>query len=62
VLDNINPTIIASTDRRDLSPVYSFNGSGLWLAKMKSNGQLVGNADQLNLWANLKQQMLEKPF
>ncbi len=62
VLDNINPNIIASTDRRDLSPVYSFNGSGLWLAKMKSNGQLVGNADQLNLWANLKQQMLEKPF
>ncbi len=60
VLDNINPIIMSSKDRSDLSPVYSFNGSDLWLAKIKSSGQLVGNANQLNLWANLKQRMLEE--
>ena len=60
VLDNINPIIMSSKDRSDLLPVYSFNGSDLWLAKIKSSGQLVGNADQLNLWANLKQRMLEE--
>jgi predicted transglutaminase-like cysteine proteinase len=51
VLDNLNPNISSATDRSDLLPVYSFNGSNLWLAKIKGSGQLVGNADRLNLWA-----------
>jgi predicted transglutaminase-like cysteine proteinase len=60
VLDNLKPNISYATDRRDLLPVYSFNGRSLWLAKIKGSGQLVGNADQLNLWADLKRRMLEK--
>lgn len=62
VLDNLKPDISSATDRSDLLPVYSFNGSSLWLAKIKESGQLVGNADRLNLWADLKRRMLEKPF
>lgn len=33
VLDNLNPQIKSVSKRRDLLPVYSFNGSGLRLAK-----------------------------
>ena len=62
VLDNLMPTITPATDRNDLLPVYSFNGRGLWLAKIKSNGQQFGNADSLNQWVDLKQRMLEKAF
>jgi predicted transglutaminase-like cysteine proteinase len=62
VLDNLKPTISPATDRKDLLPVYSFNGSGLWLAKIKSSGQQFSNPDRLNLWADLKQRMLEKAF
>jgi predicted transglutaminase-like cysteine proteinase len=62
VLDNINPDISLATDRSDLLPVYSFNGSSLWLAKIKGSGQMVGNSDRLNLWNDLKRRMLEKPF
>ncbi len=62
VLDNLKPTIILATERRDLQPVYSFNGSGLWLAKEKGSGQQVGDAERLNPWADLKRRMLEQAF
>ncbi len=62
VLDNLMPNIRSATERSDLLPVYSFNGSSLWLAKIKENGQPVGNADRLNMWSDLKQRMLEKVF
>lgn len=62
VLDNLKPDISSATERSDLLPVYSFNGSGLWLAKIKGNSPAVGNANRLNLWADLKRRMLEKPF
>src|SRR3972149_8628999 len=36
ILDNINPTIRPASNRTDLLPVYSFNGSGLWLGEKQS--------------------------
>ena len=33
VLDNLNSRILPASQRKDLLPVYSFNGAGLWLAK-----------------------------
>ncbi len=60
ILDNLKPDISSAIDRSDLLPVYSFNGSSLWLAKIKGSGQPVGDADRLNLWADLKRRMLEK--
>ena len=62
VLDNLKPDISPATERSDLEPVYSFNGSGLWLAKAKGSGQQVGAAGKLNPWAELKQRMQENPF
>ncbi len=59
VLDNLIPEIKSATKRTDLLPVYSFNGSGLWLAKSKGRGKRVGGASRLSLWTELKQRMLE---
>lgn len=58
VLDNLDPAIKPADERQDLAPVYSFNGSGLWLAKIKGGGGKTGNPDNLNAWADLKQRML----
>ncbi|ENU5816738.1 transglutaminase-like cysteine peptidase, partial [Vibrio fluvialis] len=41
ILDNINPQIKPASQRRDLLPIYSFNGQHLWLMKSK-NGELAG--------------------
>lgn len=62
VLDNLKPAISPATERSDLQPVYSFNGSGLWLAKEKGSGKQVGDAERLNPWADLKRRMLENAF
>ncbi len=58
VLDNLIPEIKLASSRDDLLPVYSFNGSGLWLAKARGAGQRVGDADRLSLWSDLTQRIL----
>ncbi|HEY5789471.1 MAG TPA: transglutaminase-like cysteine peptidase [Gammaproteobacteria bacterium] len=58
VLDNLVPEIKRAGLRRDLKPVYSFNGDGLWLAKERGLGNApVGKADKLSLWTQLQQRM-----
>jgi len=58
VLDNLIPSIKSATKRKDLLPVYSFNGSGLWLAKSRGSGKKVGSSSRLNMWEDLKARML----
>ena len=53
VLDNLIPEIKPADQRPDLQPVYSFNGDGLWLAKMRGEGQKLGSANDLNMWRDL---------
>ncbi len=57
VLDNLIPEIKLATERQDLYPVYSFNGSGLWLAKSRGSGKKVSGSSRLNLWADLNSRM-----
>jgi len=58
VLDNINKTIQLASTRTDLLPVYSFNGSGLWLAKEQTGrAQQVGGSDRIGLWRDLQARM-----
>lgn len=58
VLDNINKTIQPASTRTDLLPVYSFNGSGLWLAKEQTGrGQSVGGSDRIGHWRDLQSRM-----
>jgi len=62
VLDNLIPEIKLANKRKDLQPVYSFNGSGLWLSKARGNGRKVGGVDRLNMWSELKKRMLENAY
>ncbi len=57
VLDNLNPEILAASERNDLMPVFSFNGSGLWLAKERSRGKKVGTSDRYKIWLDLLARM-----
>lgn len=57
VLDNLVDSIDPANQRTDLLPVYSFNGTGLWLAKERGRGNLVGNSDRLKLWNELLTRM-----
>jgi predicted transglutaminase-like cysteine proteinase len=59
VLDNLVGAIQPATKRKDLVPVYSFNGLGLWLAKSRGRGQKVGSSDRLKRWQDLLSRMPE---
>ncbi|MDD3617986.1 MAG: transglutaminase-like cysteine peptidase [Desulfobulbaceae bacterium] len=53
VLDNLVDDILPASARTDLLPVYSFNGSGLWIAKQRGRGRQVGDSDRLRRWQEL---------
>jgi predicted transglutaminase-like cysteine proteinase len=57
ILDNLDGTIKPATKRNDLLPVYSFNGTQLWLNKEKGRGVLAGNSKRLKRWTSLKQRL-----
>lgn len=50
VLDNLVSEISTASSRSDLQPVYSFNGTGLWLVKGHGMDQHVGNPERLSRW------------
>ncbi|GHA49707.1 transglutaminase-like cysteine peptidase [Photobacterium aphoticum] len=54
LLDNLTPQILRATERRDLQPIYSFNGSQLWLMKQRGEGKAVGQARQIKKWEQLR--------
>lgn len=53
ILDNLDGEIKPAVKRRDLVPIFSFNGQQLWLNKQKGKGQLVGSSERLDHWDNL---------
>jgi len=57
VLDNLVKEIRRASLRRDLVPVYSFNGNGLWLAKEREQGKLVGKSSRVSRWSDVIQRM-----
>jgi len=57
VLDNINKKILKGSKRKDLKPVYSFNGEGMWLAGSKKTGKKVGSSSRIRLWTDLNKRM-----
>jgi Predicted periplasmic protein len=66
LLDNLNPEIKRASLRRDLLPIYSFNGSRLWLMKERGQGELAGKASRLGLWNDLRTRVeslkMQKPI
>jgi len=57
VLDNLIGEIRPASERADLLPVYSFNGTGLWLAKARGRGQQVGSSERIKRWRELLDRM-----
>jgi len=54
ILDNLINDIKPASMRNDLVPVYSFNGEGLWLSKIRGQeGKRIGSADKLKNWQDL---------
>ena len=47
ILDNLKFHIARALERRDLKPVYSFNGEGLWLSVARGQGKCVGDSGQI---------------
>jgi len=59
ILDNLVTDIRKASLRRDLVPVYSFNGNGLWLAKERERGVRVGDSSRVSRWGDVVQRMQE---
>jgi len=53
VLDNLIPEIRPATQRPDLTPVYAFNGDGLWIAKERSYGRVSNGPGNISLWRDM---------
>ncbi|MCG8613469.1 MAG: transglutaminase-like cysteine peptidase [Pseudomonadales bacterium] len=60
ILDNLNKQIKPASARTDLAPVYSFNGEGLWLSRLRGQGKRIGNADKLDRWMDVNKRLLNE--
>ena len=59
ILDNLVTSIRPASQRNDLLPIFTFNGSGLWLAHSRGQGKLAGKSSRLTAWNDLLQRMTE---
>jgi predicted transglutaminase-like cysteine proteinase len=57
VLDNLIDTVLPASQRMDLLPIYSFNGTGLWLSKQRGRGKFIGSSNRLKRWQDLLEKM-----
>ncbi len=57
VLDNLVSIVRPATERPDLIPIYSFNGTSLWIAKQRGRGKMIGRSSQINRWQELLERM-----
>ncbi|MGB3623125.1 MAG: transglutaminase-like cysteine peptidase [Ketobacter sp.] len=57
VLDILVSELLPASRRTDLLPVYSFNADGLWESKSRNEESLLGSADEIAMWRNLKQRL-----
>jgi predicted transglutaminase-like cysteine proteinase len=57
ILDNLVPAILPASKRTDLSPVFGFNGSGLWSAQQEKNGGGTNGGSLPGAWREMLQRM-----
>jgi len=61
ILDNYNKRLLSIRQRRDLSPVYNFNNTGMWLASgPKWDGRLVGGTERMKKFNSVKERMIQE--
>ena len=58
ILDNNVDYVKPGFERADLIPIYSFNGTSLWLAEQRGRGRFAGNSNRLKLWQDLMARMV----
>ncbi|OPY85937.1 MAG: hypothetical protein A4E72_01798 [Syntrophus sp. PtaU1.Bin208] len=61
ILDNLINAIKPSSQRSDLVPIFSFNGSGLWMAQQRGRGDMTASS-RLRKWRELLTRMSEEKF
>lgn len=60
ILDNIDQSIKPASQRQDLVPVYSFSGSGIWLAKERGKKLSANSMNSLPQWKRVNDQLAGK--
>lgn len=60
ILDNLSPKVLLASKRKDLKPVYSFNGKGLWVAKKRGQARLIGKPSNLSKWKEVLKRMQQE--
>ncbi len=60
ILDNNNHKIFPASKRKDLTPVYNFNGESLYRASKTGSGRKVKNQKSHKKWDELKLNMKRK--
>jgi len=60
IMDNINMRILPASKRRDLLPVFGFNGENLWLAKNRNKKLKNSSQKSLPQWRKLNQKLLSE--
>ncbi len=61
ILDNLINAIKPSSQRSDLVPIFSFNGSGLWMAQQRGRGDMTASS-RLRKWRELLIRISEEKF
>lgn len=59
ILDNLVSSILPASQRADLTPVFSFNAEGLWMAGSAAPNS---SADRLTRWRQLIEKMQKEGF
>jgi predicted transglutaminase-like cysteine proteinase len=58
ILDNLKTRIFRASERSDLTVVYYFNGTGLWVANARKSGEgIKGGQDNISIWRDLNSRM-----
>lgn len=58
ILDNLDKSIKSASERQDLAPIFSFNGTDLWMAQQRGQGE-VTNSSRLRPWRILLKRISE---
>ncbi|WP_257295104.1 transglutaminase-like cysteine peptidase [Endozoicomonas sp. YOMI1] len=57
ILDNLIREIRPASHRKDLVPVYNFNGDGLWLSRQRGEGVRIGESTKIKTWTELRRRL-----
>jgi len=57
VMDSLIPEVKRLSKRADLTPLFSFNNSGLWFFKKNVGEKRISNSCHLDMWGDMKLRM-----